>query len=203
MALLFLGIAFLSGGPYRPTILRALPHAELKIFLWDTFLSTEMRTGNLPKDRKSLNFKVSPLILTFSGTTHIASLVFCSWSWKEAFDDVVPFHRPLLPQLRPHRPSCSSFHRSCLLQLQSLHPYCFPNLENPSMFHNCFLLIIQTWRWVHTPRRGQVLRPIQGRTLELRCRKLQVLNGWTLHEEEMGSAHQPQGNNKELGVGVK
>ena len=139
----FFGIAFLRdclsrGGPYRPTILRALPHAELKIFLWDTFLSTEMRTRNLPKDRKSLNLKVSPLILTFSGTTRIASLVFCSWSWKEAFDDLVPFHPPLLPQLRPHRPSCSSFHRSCLLQLQSLHPCCFPNLDNPSIFTAVF-----------------------------------------------------------------
>ena len=140
MALLFLGIAFLrGGGPYRLTILKSLPCAELKMFfLWDTFLSTEMRTENLTKDRKSLNFKVSALILTFSGTTRITSLVFCSWRWKEASDDVVSLHPPLLRQLRPHRPSCSSLHRSCLLQLQSLQACCFPSLEDPSIFTTVF-----------------------------------------------------------------
>ena len=136
----FFGIAFLrGGGPYRLTILKALPCAELKMFfLWDTFLSREMRTENLTKDRKSLNVKVSPLTLTFSGTARITSLVFCSWSSKEAFDDVVPLHPPWLPQLRPHRSSCSSFHRPCLLQLQRLHACCFPSLENPSIFTTVF-----------------------------------------------------------------
>lgn len=160
-----------------------------------------MRTRNLPKDRKSLNFKVSQLILTFSGTTRIASLVFCSWMLEGS----LWWRRPPPPSLAPSAAATPTLLLLLpqVVSVTAAEPSCllFPQPWKSVHFHSCFLLIIQTWRWVHTLRWGQVLRPIQGRTLELRCRKLQGLNGWTFHEEEIGSAHQSQGNNRSWGLG--